>query len=180
MGGLSTERGQSQVLGAILIFGLVVASVGLYQTFIVPQENSEIELNHAQQVEKDFNNLEDAIRRAASTKTTTSSSIKLGTRYPARSVIINPGPASGTIRSENLGQIQIEDASFDETDLCDTGGVQTSTLTYSADYNFLDGAGIYAYETGIQAKLSRSDTLISNSQTLIKGNQIFLTPLTGS
>ncbi len=165
------------MIGAILIFGFVIAGLGLYQVTVVPQQTSEVELDHSTQVKEDFAEIHTAITNAGGTNDLRSASIKLGTRYPPRALTLNPAPASGRVATEDFSSaISISNAGFTATDICGTMG-NSKSLTYKADYNRLTDAGDFGYETSVTYQKANGK-IIDSTQVLIQGNTIRLLPLT--
>lgn len=173
------ERGQSVVVGSVLMFVVIISLLGIAQTFIVPQANSVVELNHADEADSDFSETYESINRAAITESTTVQSIKLGTNYPSRLVLINPPPVSGeiqTVEYSNDFTLTEDPPGFDEEDLCGTG--TTKRLQYQANYNELQDSPIHVYEMSVRYKLNENGDLIDSRQSLVSGDQIQLIPLT--
>lgn len=173
----TADRGQSQVIGAILIFGFVIAGLGLYQVTVVPQQTSEVELDHSTQVKEDFSDIHSAITNAGGTNDLRAASIKLGTRYPSRALTLNPAPASGRIATEDFSSgISISNAGFTITDICGNIG-NPKSLTYKANYNRLTDPGDHGYETSVTYQKANGK-IIDSTQVLIQGDTIRLMPLT--
>lgn len=190
-GGVSDGRGQSQVLDAILVFGFLIAGLGLVQAFVVPQQNEQVELNHAGEVQEDFNDVYTGVMNAAETGSSRSASIKLGTRYPAREFMINPSAPTGTIRTKDLnslqGQVQDDTAAGTpiyniENDVCGLNDdTQTKALIYEPNYNFANNIGKFGYHqsANYQSVNPRqgNPAAVKTNQQLINGNTISLRPI---
>lgn len=173
---VAADRGQSQVIGAILIFGFVIAGLGLYQISVVPQQNGEVELDHSQDVDTDFDDVHSAITNAGSANDLRTASVKLGTRYPPRALTLNPAPVSGRIAISDLSG-SIDASGFSADDVCGSTATSPKTLTYKANYNELNGAGQHGYETSVTYKEANGE-IVDSSQVLIQGTTIRLLPLT--
>jgi hypothetical protein len=93
------DRGQSIQIGAVLLFGALVVALAGYQAFVVPQQNEAVEFSHSQTVQNDIQELRNALVSATGEASTRSVSVTLGTRYPDRAFAVNPGPASGSLRT---------------------------------------------------------------------------------
>lgn len=191
MGGYDTDRGQSQVVGAILIFSFLIAGLALVQVTIVPQQNEEIELDHAAEVQEDFSNIYTGMMNAAETNSRRSASLKLGFSYPARAFTINPAAPAGTIRTENLnsleGQVQDDTATgsptYDiEKDICGLNdGTETKALVYEPNYNFATDIGRFGYHQSASYQAidpqGKDPVAVNTNQQLISGDRIALRPL---
>lgn len=177
--GWDDDRGVSEVLGAILLFGIVIVALGSYQAFIVPQQNAEIELTHDAQVNDEFAEIQASISNAAATGTPRTTSITMGTRYPVRVAGLNPPTVSGKLATRNRGPIAA--SGFDDTDLETICGLapETRVITYDAEYHELDDPGTLVYENGVTYRDVGQGILVRNQQELVDGSTIRLFPLTG-
>jgi hypothetical protein len=133
------DRGQAVQIGFVLIFGILIITVSIFQAAIVPNQNRTVEFNHYQEVRNDMTMLyTEIVTLGASSKSgQVLTPVTLGTRYPARLVFINPPPATGTIQSSDQGSISISLESSppdtnDITDIC--GGAATTGVVYSPQY----------------------------------------------
>jgi len=96
---LTDDRSQAIQIGAVLIFGILVVFLALYQGFVVPNQNEEIEFNHNQELQSEMTDLRSTAVSMPDRTTTQSVSVGLGVRYPSRAIFVNPGPASGTLQT---------------------------------------------------------------------------------
>jgi hypothetical protein len=176
MGQKGGSRGQSQVIGAVLIFGFVIAGLGLYQVTVVPQQTSEVELQHSETVKDDFSGVHGAIVEAGSANDVRTASVKLGTRYPPRALTLNPSPAYGRTAIDDLPGTPGISASFGAGAVCGTSATQPKTLTYSANYNRFRNAGTHGYETSVTYH-AVDGKITDSSQVLVQGTTIRLLPL---
>lgn len=177
--GWDDERGVSEVLGAMLLFGIVIVALGGYQAFIVPQQNAEIELKHDAQVNDEFGEIQLSISNAAATGTSRTTSITMGTRYPTRVAGLNPPTVSGQLATRSSGTISA--SGFDDTDLETICGLspESRAITYDADYHELNDPGTFVYENGVTYRDVGDRILVRNDQELVDGSTIRLFPLTG-
>ena len=93
------DRGQSVVIGAVILFGFLVIAMSTYQATVVPQQNSQAEFSHEQTVRNDFVGVRDAVVTTGTTGETAPAAVKLGTRFPGRTLFVNPPPAVGRIET---------------------------------------------------------------------------------
>jgi hypothetical protein len=177
--GWGNNRAVSEVLGAILLFGIVVLALGSYQAFVVPQQNAEIESNHDAQVSNEFAEIQPAISNAAASGRTRTTSVTLGTRYPVRAAALNPPTVTGQLSTGPSGDVVVEnDGSPVDACALDDSREDNTVLRYKANYNELGGTGALVYENGITYRETDGNgPLIKNSQELIDGNTITLFPL---
>ncbi|WP_439027156.1 Ig-like domain-containing protein [Haloarchaeobius sp. DT45] len=175
------ERGVSPVLGGILVFGLVLSLLALTQVSLVPAMNGQVEFDHNQGVQEDFEALHSSTYRVASTGAPESTSIELGTRYPSRMFLVNPAPASGSLSSDPLGvtigNVTALDADTREylQSLGYTLDVDTSSLVYQPRYNQYRNAPVTVYEYGVvYNRFDGSATTLVADEGFIDGNRITL------
>lgn len=91
------ERGVSELLGAILLFGLLVAVLVLLQANAVPSQNERVEFDHNQRVQADVLELSSAAEDVAATGRDRSTVLELAPEYPNRFLLLNPGRAQGRV-----------------------------------------------------------------------------------
>ncbi|MDB2281022.1 hypothetical protein PM030_03960 [Halorubrum ezzemoulense] len=181
------RRGQSVVVGTVILFGFLIVALGIFQIQVVPTENANVEFEHSQQVEDDFGDLRNDVLRAGSTGSTGSTQVRLGTRYPARTFFINPPPVSGSLETEPTGPIRVLNATVGDgahqnaRDFWNTSpSFETRSLRYDAEYNEFDGAPELVYEHSVVAAEFDDAVLLRTGQTVVSEERISLTALTGS
>jgi hypothetical protein len=186
------RRGQSVVVGTVILFGFLILAMATYQVQFVPTENEEIEFEHSQQVEGEFLDLRNAILQAGSTGAAQSKRIQLGTRYPQRTFFLNPPSASGSLQTTDVGQVRIENVSVEEggnaeaywenNDLT----FDTRSLRYRPNYNEYRGASRLIYEhSAVAAEFENEAVLLRSEPTVVRGesgpdSRISLTFLSGN
>lgn len=184
MGFAGDERGQSIQLGAVLLFGFLVLALVGYQTVIVPQQNSDVEFNHYQDVLNDFKEAETAFSNAAASGEQRSQTIKLGTRYPARIIAMNPPPVSGTVSSSLQGNISFPnvsdtiDGDSDEFSVDVCGQNTTNTFEYEPGYNELSDTGTLIFEHRVvYRQFEDGSEVIDHVSPFIQGETISMVVL---
>ncbi|KKF39807.1 hypothetical protein FK85_25750 [Halorubrum saccharovorum] len=182
------RRGQSVVVGTVILFGFLILALGIYQVQVVPTENADVEFEHSQEVEDRFGDLRNGVLEAASTGTTRSAQIPLGTRYPSRTFFVNPPPVSGSLTTQEAGEIRVRNATIGG-DLHRNVGLywdtnqafETRSLRYAADYNEFRGAPRLTYEHSVVAAEFDDAILLRSGQTVLsEDGEISLTALTGT
>jgi len=188
MGIITGDRGQSEVVGAILLFGIFILALGLLQTYFVPQEIAATEQNHVEEVSDDFTEMYASIGDAAGSNRERSASLSLGTRYGVSTVFLTPPPARGSITSESVGSITSpSEGPFTDLDnglvedVCGLSDVESRAITYEPRYNEYKNAASHTYEAGVHYRMVDSAGL-KNSQRLVDDESgvttIHLTPIT--
>ncbi|WP_188980489.1 Ig-like domain-containing protein [Halocalculus aciditolerans] len=143
----------SEILGAILLFGVVLAVLVLVQVTAVPAWNQQVEFQHNQRVQGDMAQFGDAVTRTASDGTAQSVAIEMGTNYPPRPFLLNPPAASGVIRTTQRAPVTIANAESPEPDVGDywngdTHTLDTKAIEYAPRYNQYQNAPTTIYEPG--------------------------------
>ena len=184
---LQDKRAVSEVVGAILIFGILIAALGVYQAFVVPQANQEAEFKHNVDIQNDFVDLRNSIHIVGATGDSTSSSIQLATDYPSRVIAINPPTPQGILRTEggNPDQITISNLEAINPDAATwwDGGEKifdTKHLVYEPQYNLYNEAPTSFIENSVVYHIHENNRIItSTEQRLIQGKTITLSTLVG-
>lgn len=169
----SDERGQPVVIGALLVFAILVLAFAGYQAHVVPQQNAGVEFQHSQQVEDDMVDLRVAIVEGAIGEGDKSTSVQLGTQYPTRLIALNPAPPAGTLRTTSAEKIEItgqigSSLQREVVDLCDGPGT-TREIIYEPSYNEFQNGPQVVYENSIAySKFPNDDTeLVKTNQLLV-------------
>lgn len=180
------QRGQSVVIGTIILFGFLIVALSLYQVEIVPTENSEVEFEHSQDVQTQFLQLRNSVNSVATTGSAQSTAITLGTRYPQRTFSINPPPATGTLKTTTPQTVEINGtvASAAHANVKafwtnKTSGYNTQSIQYTPQYNELRTAGQLTYEQSYVASEVEERVVLLSEQTIVREGQISLSLLTG-
>ena len=126
------RRGQSVVIGTVLVFGFLVIGLSLYQVQVVPQQNAQTEFEHFESVQNDLVDLRAGILQAGSTDRTQYQTVRLGTSYSTRVFAINPPPPAGEIRTSDPYNITIDPENGDPIN------VSTRFVEYRPGYNEID------------------------------------------
>lgn len=184
---LGDQRGQSVVIGTVILFGFLIIALSLYQAQIVPAENTEVEFEHSQEVVEEFLTLRNSIGDIATTGGTRSTAIGLGTRYPQRTFAINPPPATGKIETTPARAIEINATVASTahpniqafwTDVAPT--FDTQSIQYTPRYNELRSAGRLTYEHSHVTTGVEDAVVLRSEQTLVRDNRISIPLLTGN
>lgn len=181
------RRGQSVVVGTVILFGFLIVALGVYQVQVVPTDNANVEFEHSQQVEDDFGDLRNDVLRTGATGSTGSTQLRLGTRYPARTFFINPPPVTGSLSTEATGSMRVRNATVGDGAHPNAAAFwntspafPTRSLRYEADYNEFDDAPELVYEHSVVAAEFDEAVLLRTGQTVVSEDRVSLTALTGS
>ena len=176
--GWEDDRGVSEVLGAILLFGILVIAIGGYQAFVVPTQDAQVEHRHDVQVSDEFLEIQKAISNAAASERTRTTSVSLGAEYPFRVLAMERPPIASTLRTTDEGLMALEgtEGAHDLEYVC---GMEprTRSIRFQAQYREHEGTGEFVYEHGVIYRDLDDGIHVTSDQELVDGSRIHLTPL---
>lgn len=177
------DRAVSEVIGSILVFGLLVSLLAIVQTQAVPNANAEIEVKHSQSVQGDIADLQSAVSRTGTFGGTESVTVETGMIYPSRLVLFNPPAVQGTLASGGAGNVSLENFSAERADTDSYIGTNpnftTHAVSYRVDYNRYTDQPETHYEYGVVANRYDDATRIESGGGPVSGRFITLTMLRG-
>ena len=177
------SRGVSEVVGAVLLLGILVLSLSIYQVSVVPNQNAATEFDHNQLVEDEMVDVRNAILEARSSGKDTFSSVTLGTRYQDRTLTVNPPPPTGTLQTSKQPNISVTEQGgemrVDPLELADRP-LENQLIEYSPRYYAYDQAGTIRYENTLAYHDYGDATIFLTNQTLLRGDTVTLVPLEGA
>lgn len=180
----SDNRGVSEIVGAVLLFGILMVMVVTIQVTAVPVFNQNTEYQHNQRVHGQFDLLRTNLILAATTGDGSSAQLDLGTDYPGRPFLLNPPPATGTIRTDPGGTVEVRNAgATGEVGDYWTGATQTYTtrpITYRPNYNEYDNAPQTHIENGVLYNQFDGGQIALSDENLVDGRQISVLLVNGS
>lgn len=183
--GSTVLRAQSHVLGAILLFGILVLLLGLIQMTAVPDWNQSLEVDHSQTVQEDIDALSGSIHQTAVTGQSTTSGVQIGLRYPTRPFLFNPPDPAGRLQTVDAGSIELDNVDFVGVDNYwvdedpNQFAAETSHLVYQPDYNEFETPPTTRYENGIVFNRFDGTTLPLSTRGFLDGERISLVALAG-
>ncbi|ESP87771.1 PA14 domain-containing protein [Candidatus Halobonum tyrrellensis] len=186
MGLWGDERGQSTQIGAVLLFGFLVVSMATYQSTVVPAQNEDIEFSHSQTVQGDLQRVHDAALRTAATGVRQSTAVTLGTRYPSRTLFVNPPAPSGSLRTTGAFStgygIQNARATGEAGDYWDGDWrvVGSEALVYAPGYHEYRSPPETVVEGGLVYNRFDDATVPLTDGSLVDGRTVTLVALDGS
>lgn len=177
------DRAVSPLVGAILLLAILVALLGLLQLNAVPALTSQTEFEHNQHVQGELKDLTVSLERTATTGTGESVAITPGVRYPARVVLVNPPPASGTIRTASASNVTIDSAhaSGAASDYWNGSNksISTRSIIYEPHYNEYGNAPETVLELGTVYNRVDDTTIATEDRGVIDGRTLSLTTVSG-
>lgn len=187
---LGDDRGQSVQIGAILLFGILIIALSLFQTVVVPAENEGVEFNGYLEASEDLVSFRNDILTAGTQGGQQATSIKTGVRYPARAVLINPGPPAGSLTTRPPANVTIsgvEAASGEAANVRDfwntsARGARTYTtrsVVFEPAYNEIEVSPVEVSGEGAY-RLTGNGPVPLTSGTFVRGNRITLVTVEGN
>lgn len=141
MGFRNDQQAQAAIVGAVLLLGIFTISISIYQTTVVPGENTEIEFKAYEQALSDLENLRSGYLEAASTGNMYVRNVKTGANYPTRVLFVNPPDPEGHIATTDRGTVTLNNFSASKKfkDYWDGSEKTFSTrsVEFHPDYNEL-------------------------------------------
>lgn len=184
---MGDTRGVSEVVGAVMLFGILVISLSIYQASVVPAQNADVEYQHSQQAQDEMQQVANALVRSARTNASIPVSMQLGTTYPDRTFTVNPPPATGTLETDYLGNVRLDNIANVSgvpakcfTNDTDSITVPTERLHYTPhNYEYRTAPNV-SYEYGLVYNSGPNGTAALTEQTLLAGDRINLVALGGN
>ncbi|WP_267640419.1 Ig-like domain-containing protein [Haloarchaeobius amylolyticus] len=182
------ERAVTVQVGAVILLAFVVIAIATYQAQVVPQQNSQVEYNHNQQVQQQLQEVRNSIVTAATTGSSPPQTVSLGTTYPSRTIFVNPSQPSGSLRTvgtQNASiNVSVANASAVDGDIDDywdgtARNFSTGALVYRPNYNVYQNGPTTVYENTMLYNVYRSANITVTGQTMVDGKEISLITLGG-
>ena len=173
MGFRHDRRGQSVVIGTVILFGFLILALSLYQVQVVPQQNAQTEFEHFEEVRNDLVELRAGILQAGSIDRPQYQTVRLGTTYSTRIFAINPPAPAGTIRTSQSYNITIEPESGDSVN------VSTRFLQYRPGYNEIDPSSTW-YDASVlylDARDRGDGLVVIEDQALVDNGEVQIVAL---
>lgn len=171
------NRGVSEVVGAILVFGIIVAALGTHQAFIVPDQNSEVEFKHEQVVQDDLLDARNSLLASSASGEITYSTVKLGETLPQRILALNPPDPTGELETFDGGNILINGTAPEVLNLSNETEHQTNFLNFEASYREYQSHAPIRYEHTLLYQDYGDNIVQRSSQQLVQGTRVLLVPL---
>ena len=98
------RRGQSVVVGTVILFGFLILALASYQAFAVPAQNNAAEFEHSQDVQSDMQDLRASlldVRDARENPYQRPVRVGIGFRYDSRLFAVNPPPPEGALTTQD-------------------------------------------------------------------------------
>lgn len=179
------DRAQSIQIGAILLFGILIIGLSIFQTVVVPQENGRVEFNGYAETTEDLVTFRNDILTAGTQGGQQAESLKTGVRYPPRAVLVNPGPPVGSVGTTPAENVTISSVVAVSGEPRNVQGIwnttergaqnySTRSLVFTPAYNEitvpsveLSGDGAYRLTGNGPLALTERRAIVGNTITLV-------------
>lgn len=180
MGRRFDNRAVAVPVAAVFALGFLVLGLTIYQATVVPAETETIEYEHSTTVSSQFAGLAESIQTTSTDGSASPSTVRLGVQYPSRTFVVGPSRSSGTLETDPLGSVQLENASYPTTENPDRT-YTTSGIRYTPSYSQYDVGAETWLEHGVAVRRADSGSAVGLSeQYLIEDSRISLPVLAGS
>jgi len=173
-------RGVSEVVGAVLLLGILILLLTSYQAVVVPNQNAATEFEHNQQVEDEFVDVRNAIIEARSAGRSTFASVKLGAQYQSRILAINPPPPSGTVETTRQVNISVTEGGSGDPLRLDERPLENNFIEYAPRYFEYSNSGTIRFENTVTYHDYGETNVLLTDQTLLRGSTVSLIPVEGT
>jgi len=173
-------RGVSEVVGAVLLLGILILLLTSYQAVVVPNQNAATEFEHNQQVEDEFVDVRNAIIEARSAGRSTFASVKLGAQYQSRILAINPPPPSGTVETTRQVNISVTEGGSGDPLGLDERPLENNFIEYAPRYFEYSNSGTIRFENTVAYHDYGETNVLLTDQTLLRGETVSLIPVEGT
>ena len=181
------DRGVSEVVGFILVFGMLVIAFTVYQGIVVPDQNRQVEFQHNQEVHGQLQDLRNAIVTTAATGSGQAVSVTLGASYPRRALAQNLGVSGGAIQTTDAGggDIRIDNARAIDGESADyldgtPRRFETVSIRYAPVYTFYSSAPETVYENSLLYNQFGGANVTLTDQVIVDGRRITLIAVDGN
>lgn len=127
---LIDDKGVSEIIGVILIFGILVLFLGILQSVFVPEWDQEIETAHFNTIYDDNLDLRQVMQDTAIFNLSRTTVVHANLDYPNRIFLYNPPKPSATISTINDTQIRIV------SNGSQLPGINSCTIHIKENYNY--------------------------------------------
>lgn len=182
-------RAVTAQVGAVLLLGLFVVLISIYQVTVIPASTAEHEFDHNQRVQDQLVELRGEITQVGTAAATGSESVSVGLRYPRRYIAINPPPAAGTLKTSPVtapsSTVAVVNSTAVNSETADywtgTQTFSTQSLSYDPGYNEYHQAPKTRYENTVLYNSfdKQNQNLTVTGQTVVSGRQLSLVTLSG-
>lgn len=188
-GGPPGDPAVSNVLGFVLVFSFLIIGFTIYQGLVVPQQNRQVEFDHNQVVQRQMQDLRNAVQNAAG-GSDRSASVTLSADYPRRTLSENLAASSGSLHTADLGGgITVTNARpideetrdyFNETSPT-IGPLTTKSIRYRPSYTRYTEAPRTVFENSVAYnRFDSAPNITLTDQAVIDGRRITLVAVTGN
>lgn len=168
------NRAQAIQLGFILVVAIVLIGVSIYQASVVPGQNEAVEQDDYQTARGGLIELSDNIYTSGERGSPATTTLKTGSQYQSRFFFQNPPNPQGTVRTQEQGEYQIQNAVATDDDTAKywdgtQWDAQSNDIVFTPNYNqirrdnhHITGAGV-TYIDNDNKHIIREQSLVSDT-----------------
>jgi hypothetical protein len=180
------DRAQALQVGAVLLLGILVIALSIYQVTVVPQENREVEFDSYLDASTDMSDLRNDVLASAQRGVRSGTTVRTGTTYPARALFVNPPPASGRLDALAPRNVTIDGAVAVSGEPNAVGDVwngsarnySTREIRFRPDYSRFEGSPVVVVGGSVYRATDNGPIPLA-SQSLVDGNRLTLVTVGG-
>lgn len=183
------SRAVAPVVASVLLFGILIIFLSMYQASVIPQSNEQTEFEHSQTVKANLLDLNDAVHASASDGVERTVAVQTGTLYEPRTLFVNPPPATGRLHTEggDGGNVTVAIEGANHTRNTNVGQYwdgdtvifDTGTVVYTPDYHRYTSAPTTVIEHGVIYNADGDSAVPLTEQSIVSGSRISLVLIEG-
>lgn len=184
------DRGAAEVVGSILMFGILISALVIVQTTAVPTWNAGVEYEHSLRADADMQALGNAIGITATSGAGPTTTFEHSVTYPTRPFLFNLPSTEGRVELTDPVGVSISNAKIDGVDTVwggagvDPEPYENRFFRFDPSYNYFDDAPVYGYEYGVSYREYTNETgdqvfFTANKGAVVDGTQLTLVTITG-
>lgn len=188
-------KGVSELVGILILFGILIFAASQYQLTVVPDQEERTEIQHNITLQNQMVSLQSEIAGSANSNEVRNQQIQLGTTFESQIIFgivpaVNAPAPAGQLQYEEQGNIVIDNATGQGgaaaywTESGDAKTFSTGSFVYEPSYRRYSNAPNTVYENGIvynefESPTGDTDYVYQQEQTIINDRNISLIALDG-
>lgn len=174
----------SAVIGALLMFTILILAYSGFQATVVPDQNQQVETTDYFEAQNDMTEVRSTILGTARTGGAESVTVQTGTLYPPGIFRVNPAPSAGSIRTGDPQSLEIRNAVATNTETADFWNASTDhadptqRVVFAPQYHYADHDPVAVDATVTYINTSTSTQPLTDA-VVVDGNTIRLIHVEG-
>lgn len=171
----------------MLLFGILIVGLSIYQISVVPEENREIEFNSYLDASRDMTTVRGDVLAAGTRGSRSVTTVDTGVRYPARALFVNPPSPVGTVRTTPARNVTFTGAVAADGEAANVAAAwdgsprnySTRAVGFYPAYNLIEAEPIVATGSAVYRTTDNGPVALSG-QSFVSGNRITLVTVSGN